>query len=81
MSAWCSRSVHVIHVVADQEHSDCAVPRYRYRTELVEICNTKQTRLYGTYSHIISQSSGRNHAKCLWLLVITMSESSPWLYT
>ena len=35
MSAWCSRSVHVIHVVADQELSDCTVPRYQYRTELV----------------------------------------------
>ena len=35
VSTWCSRSVHVVHVVADQEHSDCAVPRYRYRTELV----------------------------------------------
>ena len=33
MSAWCSRSVHV--VVADQEHSDYVVPRYWYRTELV----------------------------------------------
>ena len=33
VSAWCSRSVHIIHVVADQEHSDCAVPQYRYRTE------------------------------------------------
>ena len=40
VNAWCSRSVHVVHVVADQEHSDCAVPRYQYRTELVwEICN------------------------------------------
>ena len=28
-SAWCSRSVHVVHVVADQELSDCTVPRYR----------------------------------------------------
>ena len=35
MSAWCSRSVHVIHVVADQEHSDCAVPRYRCHGDLV----------------------------------------------
>ena len=37
VSAWrsSSRSVHIVHVVADQEHSDCAVPRYRYRTELV----------------------------------------------
>ena len=35
VSAWCSRSVHVIHVVADQEHSDCTVPRYWYMTELV----------------------------------------------
>ena len=31
VSTLCSRSVHV----ADQEHNDCAVPRYRYRTELV----------------------------------------------
>ena len=35
VSAWCSRSVHIVHVVADQEHNDCAVPRYRYRMELV----------------------------------------------
>ena len=28
----CSRS---IDVVAEQQHSDCAVPWYRYRTELV----------------------------------------------
>ena len=35
VSAWCSRSVHIVHVVADQEHSDCTVPQYRYRTELV----------------------------------------------
>ena len=35
VSAWCSRSVHVIHVVEDQEHSDCAVPHYQYRTELI----------------------------------------------
>ena len=26
VSTWCSRSVHVVHVVADQEHSDCMVP-------------------------------------------------------
>ena len=32
--AWRSRSVHV---VADQEHSDCTVPQYRYRMELVWI--------------------------------------------
>ena len=31
----CSRSVHIVHVVADQEHSDHVVSRYRYRTELV----------------------------------------------
>ena len=31
VSAWCSRSVHAVQVVANQEHSDCAVPRYRYR--------------------------------------------------
>ena len=35
VSARCSRSVHVVHVVADQEHSDYMVQRYRYRTELV----------------------------------------------
>ena len=35
VSAWCSKSVHVVHVVADHEHTDCAVPQYRYRTELV----------------------------------------------
>ena len=35
VSAWCSRSAHVVHVVADQEHSDCAVPRYWYRMELI----------------------------------------------
>ena len=26
MSAWCSRSVHVVHVMADQEHRNCTVP-------------------------------------------------------
>ena len=26
VSAWCLWSVHVVHVVADQEHSDCTVP-------------------------------------------------------
>ena len=35
VNAWCSRSVDVVHVVADQEHIDCRVPWYRYRTELV----------------------------------------------
>ena len=35
VSAWYLRSVNAVHVVADQKHSDCAVPRYRYRTELV----------------------------------------------
>ena len=35
VTAWYSRSVDVVHVVADHEHSDCAVPRYRYRMELV----------------------------------------------
>ena len=35
VNAWCSRSVDIVHVVADQEHSDHAVPRYGYRTELV----------------------------------------------
>ena len=35
VSAWCLRSIHIVLVVADQEHSDCVVPRYRYRTELV----------------------------------------------
>ena len=30
VNAWCSRSVDVAHVVADQEHSDYAVPRYQY---------------------------------------------------
>ena len=35
MNAWCSMNVNVVHVMADQEHSDRAVPRYRYRMELV----------------------------------------------
>ena len=35
VSTWCSRNVHVAQVVADQEQSDCMVPWYRYRTELV----------------------------------------------
>ena len=30
-NAWCSRSVQVVvHVMKDQEHSDCAVPQYQY---------------------------------------------------
>ena len=28
MNTWCSRSVDVVHVVADKEHSDHAVPWY-----------------------------------------------------
>ena len=35
VSAWCWKSVHIVHVVADQEHSDCAVPRYWYETKRV----------------------------------------------
>ena len=31
----CSRSIHVVHVMAIQDHSDCVVPRNRNRTELV----------------------------------------------
>ena len=33
----CSRSIDIVHVVADQEHSNRTrtVPRYQYRTELV----------------------------------------------
>ena len=34
-NACCSRNGDVVHVVADQELTDHAVPRYRYRTELV----------------------------------------------
>ena len=30
VSTWCSRNVHVVLIVADQEHSDCVIPRYRY---------------------------------------------------
>ena len=35
MNAWCSRSVDIVHVVANQEHSNHAVPQYWYKTELV----------------------------------------------
>ena len=38
VSAWCSRSVHIVHVMADQKHRDCLTPGcpgYWYRTELV----------------------------------------------
>ena len=35
VNVWCSRSVNIVHVVADQEHSNCTVPTVRYRTELV----------------------------------------------
>ena len=35
VNAWCSRSVNIVYVVADQQHSDRTVPQYRYRTELV----------------------------------------------
>ena len=34
-NAWYSRSVDVVDDVADQKNSNRAVPRYRYRTELV----------------------------------------------
>ena len=35
VNAWCLRTVDTVFVVADQEHSNCAIPQYRYRTELV----------------------------------------------
>ena len=51
VSTWCSRSVHVVHVVADQEHSGCAVPRYQCRTELVWrfVMPTAHARTVGWY--------------------------------
>ena len=35
VNVWCSRSVDVVHAVDDQDYSNSAVSRYRYRTELV----------------------------------------------
>ena len=34
MSAWCSGSVHIVHIVTDK---NILTARYRYRTELVWI--------------------------------------------
>ena len=43
----CSRSIHVVHVVADQEHSNCAVPWYWYRMELRFVMPTAHAQTVG----------------------------------
>ena len=66
VSAWHSRSVHVVQVVANQEHSDCAVPTVQVPDGTgMEICNANcacAKRWIGTIQRVA-------HAHCVFRIL------------
>ena len=70
VSAWSSRSIHIVHVVADQEHSNCAVPRYRYTKELVWIFVMPNAHMRTSTLKVL----GHGHVFEVWILISSGSD-------